>query len=246
MNVEKKVVRERMSASSIWAVIPAAGIGTRMQADIPKQYMLLADRPVLEHTLERILSVPQVAGVAISLNENDDHWDAIKLETNKPVLRAAGGKERCDSVLNALLALQKYANFNEDKDWVLVHDAVRPCVLCEDIEKLITAVANNESGGLLAYSVRDTMKRQNTEQRVLETVDREGLWHALTPQLFPWRNLHRALVLAASQNSVVTDESSAMEQAGYTPLLQESNENNIKITRAGDLRMAELILRGQH
>ncbi len=235
--------------SAIWAVMPAAGIGRRMQADIPKQYMLLNGRPVLEHTLERLLSIAQVSGVAISLREDDAHWDKININVNKPVLRAAGGEIRSDSVLNALLTLQNHKNFNENRDWVLVHDAVRPCVLPADIEKLISSVSSsisdNESGGLLALPVRDTMKRQNTQQRVQETVDREGLWHALTPQLFPWKNLYKALMEASRQGSVVTDESCAMELAGYRPILVQGSENNIKITQAEDLPMAELILRGQ-
>jgi 2-C-methyl-D-erythritol 4-phosphate cytidylyltransferase len=206
---------------SIWAVVPAAGIGQRMQSDIPKQYLPLHGATVLEHTLNRLLSVDAVKGLAISLQQHD------KL------------------ALNALLDVD---GFDENLDWVLVHDAVRPCVRVSDIEFLITEVGENESGGLLALPVRDTMKRQvgdeqmGVEPVVQDTVDREGLWHALTPQLFPYRVLRDALLKAVEKDVVITDESSAVEHVGLCPLLVQGHEDNIKITRPDDLRLAELYL----
>ena len=230
--------------SAIWAVVPAAGIGTRMNAVIPKQYLPLDGRPVLEHTLKRLLSIEQVSGLVVSVRDDDQHWSSIKLDTDKPVIRAVGGNERNDSVLNALKALKHQPGFNQD-DWVLVHDAVRPCVQQADIELLISTVDGNNSGGLLALPVRDTMKRQNSDLSVKQSVDRTGLWHALTPQLFPWKKLYQALEATAKVGVPVTDESSAMEHAGYNPVLVQGHDDNIKITRPGDLRLAELYLQDQ-
>lgn len=228
--------------SSVWAVVPAAGIGRRMQTDIPKQYLPLCGSTVLEHTLNKLLSVDAVNGLVISLQPHDKYWDELQIRSDKPVLVAEGGVERSDSVSNALTALPNVAGFDELNDWVLVHDAVRPCVRTADIELLIKEVDTNEAGGLLALPVRDTMKRQNAEATVQGTVDREGLWHALTPQLFPYHVLRDALSKAKQQNIVITDESSAVEHAGFCPLLVQGHEDNIKITRPGDLRLAELFL----
>jgi len=232
-----------MSNASIWAVVPAAGIGQRMQSDIPKQYLPLHGATVLEHTLNKLLSVDAVCGLVISLQQHDKYWDELQISSNKPLVVAEGGEERSDSVSNALSALLNIDGFSELNDWVLVHDAVRPCVRMADIELLIKEVGTNEAGGLLALPVRDTMKRQGEETTILSTVDREGLWHALTPQLFPYHVLRGALSKAKQQAVTVTDESSAVEHAGFRPLLVQGHEDNIKITRPDDLRLAELFLK---
>ena len=235
-----------MSNASIWAVIPAAGIGQRMQSDIPKQYLPLAGSTVIENTILRLLAANKVKGLAVSLRHDDSYWADVSIESNKPVIRAEGGVERCDSVLNAMKALADHESFDADKDWVLVHDAVRPCVRLEDIDQLIDQATSNESGGLLALPVRDTMKRQTINSlSVQRTEDREGLWHALTPQLFPYKTLQAALIKAIKDNVMVTDESSAMEHAGYAPVLIKGHEDNIKITRPNDLRLAELFIADQ-
>lgn len=213
-----------------------------MQSDIPKQYLPLHGSTVLEHTLNRLLSVAAVKGLVISLLPQDKHWNGVQIHSDKPVLIAKGGAQRSDSVLNALNTLAQVDGFYETGDWVLVHDAVRPCVRVSDIELLIADVDDNESGGLLALPVRDTMKRQGTEPMVQDTIDRQGLWHALTPQLFPYRLLRDALSKAIEKGIVITDESSAVEHAGFCPLLVQGHEDNIKITRPGDLRLAELYL----
>ena len=231
-----------MSKASLWAVVPAAGIGQRMQSDIPKQYLPLHGATVLEHTLNKLLSVNAVTGLVIALHNDDKHWSSVQISSEKTVLKVQGGKQRSDSVLNALHALTELEGFDKVKDWVLVHDAVRPCVRVSDIALLISAVAQNGAGGLLALPVRDTMKRQGSTLAVKETVDRERLWHALTPQLFPYQVLLNALTLAAEKNSPITDESSAVEQTGVNPVLVQGHEDNIKITRPGDLRLAELYL----
>jgi 2-C-methyl-D-erythritol 4-phosphate cytidylyltransferase len=230
-------------ACNIWAVIPAAGIGKRMRSDIPKQYLQLVDRPVIEHTINRLLAVEQVKGVVVSLQADDPYWQNIHIESDKPVHLAAGGKERCHSVINALDTLSALADYSSALTWVLVHDAVRPCVSIDDIGNLIDSASASASGGLLAMPVRDTMKRQDKHQCVYQTVDRTGLWHALTPQLFPCQTLMMALKKAVSEGFMVTDESSAMEHAGYRPRLVEGREDNIKITRPADLRLAELYLK---
>lgn len=226
----------------IWAVIPAAGIGKRMQSDIPKQYLMLIDRPVIEHAIQRLLAVDQVKGLVVSLQADDPYWPGVRIESDKPVLVAAGGKERCHSVMSALDVLSKQPAYKPETTWALVHDAVRPCVSIDDIQKLIDMAAGTEAGGLLAMPVRDTMKRQDDDQRVKQTVDRTGLWHALTPQLFSCDQLSRALDAALAEALLVSDESSAMEQAGHYPRLVQGREDNIKITRPADLRLAELYL----
>ena len=231
-----------MSKASLWAVVPAAGIGQRMRSDIPKQYLPLNGSTVLEHTLNKLLSVNAVNGLVIALHNDDQHWGSVQINSDKPLLKAQGGKQRSDSVLNALSALAELDGFDKTHDWVLVHDAVRPCVRTSDIELLISTVAQNEAGGLLALPVRDTMKRQTATSTVCETVDRKGLWHALTPQLFPYQVLVNALTHAAEKNSAITDESSAVEKTGVSPVLVQGHEDNIKITRPGDLRLAELYL----
>jgi len=233
----------------IWAIVPAAGIGKRMHSDIPKQYLLLNARPVIEHTINALLQNNNIAGVVIALQSDDDYWSEIKITSTKPVLQAAGGKERSDSVLNAINELFQFDRFNKDMDWVMVHDAVRPCLRQQDIDKLVVEV-DDDNGGLLALPVRDTMKRQNAgnhlSARVKETVDRENLWHALTPQYFPALSLKNALEAAQRNNLVITDESSAMELAGFSPRLVAGHEDNIKVTRPDDLRLAGLYLQSQN
>ncbi|MDT8281992.1 MAG: 2-C-methyl-D-erythritol 4-phosphate cytidylyltransferase, partial [Gammaproteobacteria bacterium] len=230
----------------IWAIVPAAGIGKRMQSVIPKQYLPLNDgRTVLEHTVNRLLNNKNITGLVIALHVDDSYWPEIKIHSQKPVVQAPGGKERADSVLNAINALFSYPSFDEKTDWVLVHDAVRACVRQQDIDKLVCEVAQDPNGGLLALPVRDTMKRQHIGSQppsVASTVERENLWRALTPQYFPAGSLKQALEAAHSKRLNITDESSAMELAGFSPILVEGHEDNIKITRPDDLRLASLYL----
>lgn len=238
--------QKQLQPPAIWAIVPAAGIGKRMQSAIPKQYLSLLGRPVLAHTLERLLSFRLVTGLVISLQDQDTCWERLSVHSSKPLIRAQGGKERCDSVLNALTALQQVEGFNAETDWVMVHDAVRPCVRETDINQLVSVTGLREDGGLLGLPVRDTMKRQKGDKPVVDkTVERDGLWHALTPQYFPWNKLKLALEQALDKGWAVTDEASAMECAGYSPVLVSGHEDNIKITRPGDLQLAELFLQHQ-
>jgi len=217
-----------------WAVIPAAGIGSRMASEIPKQYLEIAGKPILEHTVERFLQHPSIAGVVVAVSPDDQRWEQLNLTKDKPLMIATGGLERCHSVLSALQTLEKYA---DKKDWVLVHDAARPCLRSGDIDKLITEVSDHEVGGLLAAPVRDTMKR-GADHTVTETVERAGLWHALTPQMFHLHDLITALENTLQKGLVVTDEAQAMELMKLMPLLIEGHVDNIKITRPQDLDLA--------
>ena len=235
--------RNHKMKHAIWAIVPAAGIGRRMCSDIPKQYLTINGRPVLEHTVNILLKNENIKGLVISLQEGDKYWQDVNITSPKSVLRTEGGKERADSVLNALTALVKYDQFNET-DWVMVHDAVRPCLAQDDINKLVLEV-DDDSGGLLALPVRDTMKRQNKNNTVEQTIDRKNLWHALTPQYFPVLKLKQALENAQINRQTITDESSAMELNGYSPKLVQGQEDNIKITRPDDLRLASLYIQAQ-
>ena len=225
-----------------WAVIPAAGSGMRMNSQVPKQYLALAGKTVIEHSVARLAAHPLIDGIVVALAPGDLRWQGLPLQFDKPVLLADGGDERCNSVLSALLELQKHA---QPGDWVLVHDGARPCLRLGDIDKLIAGLSNHPHGGLLAVPVRDTMKRADENSDVFETVDRKGLWHALTPQMFRLGELSEALVRAIDKGWLVTDEASAMERAGYKPHLVEGAADNIKITRPEDLIVAEFYLRQQ-
>jgi len=230
---------------AIWAIVPAAGTGKRMQSAMPKQYLSLNDRPVIEHTINALLQNKNIAGLVIALQADDAYWSDINIRSQKPVLRTTGGKERADSVLNAINELFNYEKFDMDSDWVMVHDAVRPCLRQQDIDKLVLEVGEDDNGGLLALPVRDTMKRQGAHAAVAATVERENLWHALTPQYFPAATLKKALEQAQQGGLAITDESSAMEFAGFSPKLVQGHEDNIKITRPDDLRLASLYLQSQ-
>ena len=222
-----------------WVVIPAAGIGTRMGAEIPKQYLPLAGRTVIECTLERLLSHSMISGITLALAENDCWWQNSSYMGNEKITTVTGGEERAHSVLNGLVDLMGYA---APDDWVLVHDAARPCVRLEDISALIRSVEHHPVGGLLGMRIRDTMKRTDETGKILQTVEREHLWHAFTPQMFRLGHLHNALSDSLNAGVAITDEASAMEWAGYSPLLVEGHGDNIKITQPADLALAEYYL----
>lgn len=232
-----------MSAQSprYWALLPAAGVGARMRADRPKQYLPLLGKTVLEHTLARFLQHPMICGVVLALGAADRFWPTLSVQTDKPLLTVVGGAQRSETVLRALQFLQTQA---AAQDWVLVHDAARPCLRAEDIDKLIHACRDDTVGGILAMPVRDTMKRAAADgRRIATTEEREGLWHALTPQMFRLQPLMQALQQASA---AVTDEASAMEQNGLQPRLVEGRGDNIKITRAEDLALAEFFLKREY
>ena len=220
---------------AIATVIPAAGVGKRMQADKPKQYLQLCGATVLEQTLFRLKQVPGLQQFYLALSPDDAYFPELPLATDPQVQRLDGGAERAHSVLNALLQIDA-----EVFPWVLVHDAARPVVRVSDIKLLIDSCIDKGQGGILATPVRDTMKRGSGF--VLHTVDRADLWHAYTPQLFPTALLRDSLQQALAQGAAITDEASAMEWAGLPVLLVQGHADNIKITQAEDLALAAFYL----
>lgn len=228
-----------MSEQNYWVVIPAAGVGKRMQADRPKQYLPLAGRTVIEHTLSRFAELPQIRGIVVALSEGDPYWPDLNINSRAPLFTIDGGEERCHSVLNALQRLSVEAS---DDDWVLVHDAARPCLRPDDVLKLIDTLAGDPVGGLLGLPMADTVKRVDDDGRVEATVPREALWRALTPQMFRLGPLRDALQQALAEGFLVTDEASAIEHAGLAPRMVEGHGDNIKVTRPEDLQLAALYL----
>jgi len=226
----------------VWVVIPAAGVGARMHADRPKQYLHLAGRTVLEHSLGCFAHHPMVRGMVLVLSLDDAYWPELELHSSVPLHCVAGGEQRAQSVLNALNFLVALTHNEADDPWVLVHDAARPCVRREDIDLLLASLHDDPVGGLLGIPVRDTMKRADDNGLVMGTEPRAGLWHALTPQMFRLNLLQASLQRALEQGMSVTDESSAIELAGYCPRLIEGHADNIKITRPEDLALAEFYL----
>jgi 2-C-methyl-D-erythritol 4-phosphate cytidylyltransferase len=227
-----------MNAGRVWCVVPAAGRGTRVGGDCPKQYLLLAGRPMIEHTLERLAAHPRIAGLLVTLAATDAHWSGIDSLHGKPVLTAVGGVERSDSVLAGLDALPAAV---AAADFVLVHDAARPCVRRGDIDKLIE-FAGAGDGGLLGAPLRDTLKRADANGCSELTEPRDLRWRAFTPQMFRRAQLSAALRDAALRGITVSDEAMAMEHAGFAPLLVEGAEDNIKVTTAADFALAEFLL----
>jgi len=225
-----------------WTVIPAAGVGRRMGTSVPKQYLDLASRPVIEWSLELFLDHPQISGVCVALDPEDRFWPRMAFANHLRIRRVDGGNERCHSVLNALDLLAQEADV---ADWVLVHDAARPCLRRDDLDRLLAALPDHPVGGLLGVPVRDTMKQATQGGAIGHTIPRDALWHAFTPQLFRLGLLRRALRAALDQDHPVTDDAAAVELLGLEPLLVEGYADNIKITRPDDLPLADFYLRRQ-
>lgn len=226
---------------TIAMLIPAAGVGSRMQADRPKQYLTLASQTVLEHTAGILLALPQTSRLFLALSAQDPYFNELPLAEDPRVCRVDGGAERADSVLAGLEAIDA-----EHFPWTLVHDAARPLVKPADIQNLIDSCLNTGHGGILACPVRDTMKRGKVQNHgcslVDHTVDRRQLWHALTPQLFPTKLLRDALRQALHAGVAITDEASAMEWAGHPVQLVPGRADNLKITQPEDLALARFYL----
>ncbi len=227
----------------IWALIPAAGRGTRFGGEIPKQYLQAAGQPLITHALGALLAHPQVTGAMVALAADDPRWPGWTELHGKPVLCCVGGGERAGSVLAALQALP--ADVGADA-LVLAHDAARPNLQRSDLDRLIEAVAGDADGAILAAPVRDTLKRADDDARIVGTEPRERLWRALTPQAFRRGALTAALVRAQSDGAAVTDEAMAMERIGAHPQLIEGREDNLKVTTPADLALAEYLLSWRH
>ncbi|BDM65404.1 2-C-methyl-D-erythritol 4-phosphate cytidylyltransferase [Shewanella sp. NFH-SH190041] len=231
-----------MTLPTTLAIVPAAGIGARMGAGYPKQYLSLGEQTILGQTLDRLLSHPGISGVVVALHPNDTWFDTLPQAAHPKLTRVTGGNERADSVLAALQAVPA-------DSWALVHDAARPCIHASDIDNLLASREAYPQGAILAMPVRDTMKRASTasgsEHCIGETVCREHLWHALTPQLFPAGVLAENIAAALAAGATVTDEASAMEWAGVQPGLVPGRADNIKVTHPDDLPLAALFIQAQ-
>ncbi|HAT33576.1 MAG TPA: 2-C-methyl-D-erythritol 4-phosphate cytidylyltransferase [Janthinobacterium sp.] len=219
-----------------FALIPAAGVGARMAADGPKQYLSIGGKPMLRHTLDAFLGCAAIAHTYVVVSPDDGHIDSVLPAAGVTVLRC-GGATRMDSVLNALRALRGQVG---DGDWVLVHDAARPGLTPALIDCLIAGVGEDAVGGLLALPVVDTVKRAGADG--VATVARDGLWLAQTPQMFRYGLLSSALATAAAGGGAVTDDASAVEALGLSPKLVEGHPRNLKVTLPRDIRIAEMYL----
>jgi 2-C-methyl-D-erythritol 4-phosphate cytidylyltransferase len=232
------------AAQQFIAIVPAAGVGKRMQANFPKQYLCINDETILHHTVMKLLSHPLINQVILALSPDDEYFAESQLAHHKDIIRVSGGRERVNSVLNGLKAVDK-----KEYPWVLVHDAARPCVSHEDIDKLIQSCLSHDCGGILSAPVRDTMKRGVESigglTTIENTVEREQLWHALTPQLYKTNELIYCIEQALDQGMEITDEASAIEYANLPSLLVSASSENIKITHPDDLALAEFYLNKQ-
>ncbi|MDP8032917.1 2-C-methyl-D-erythritol 4-phosphate cytidylyltransferase [Pasteurella atlantica] len=217
----------------IIAIIPASGIGTRMNISLPKQYLELQGKTILEHSLRPFLTHPDIHKIVVAISQADTFYSNLAILKSDKIQLVYGGETRANSVLNALKILENDA-------WVLVHDAARPCLKRSDVDKILQI--DDPNGAILATPVVDTMKRANAQSQIVKTEDRSTLWRALTPQFFNVGLLKKALVLAFQNNETVTDEASAMELLGYKPQLVEGRSDNLKITHPEDLALAEFYL----
>lgn len=223
-----------------YAIVPAAGSGSRFGAEQPKQYLELFGRPLIYHSLAALVACPEIDRVWVVLSPDDIWWsryDWSELGAKLETLRC-GGATRADSVGNGLRAAAMVA---ADDDWVLVHDAARPCLSAAMLSALFNELADDPVGGILAVPVADTLKRADGEQRVAATEPRDGLWQAQTPQMFRYHRLLEAL----EKSREVTDEAGAIEAMGLKPKLVRGDSTNLKVTYPADLALAAMILRGR-
>ena len=224
-------------SSRLFGLIPAAGSGERFGGPAPKQYCLIGEKTMLRHSLEALLAVSEVDTVFVVLSANDDRFRHLDWSGcgNRVAPLYCGGATRRDSVLNGLIAASADI---DPEDWVLVHDAARPCLAVHELQRLIETVTRGETGGILAVRVADTLKRGDTDERIIATEPREALWQAQTPQMFR----HGVLLRALRNAENATDEAAAVEALGERPLLVEGSQRNLKVTVAADLELAAMIL----
>ncbi|RDY69699.1 2-C-methyl-D-erythritol 4-phosphate cytidylyltransferase [Lysobacter soli] len=226
----------------IWAVLPAAGRGTRFGGEVPKQYLEAAGKPLIAHALDALLSHPRIDGALVALAADDARWPGWTSRHGKPLLRCNGGGERADSVLAALHALPSDVG---DDALILVHDAARPNVHAGDIDRLIDVATTHADGAILGAPVRDTLKRADAAAHIVATEPRSALWRAFTPQAFRRGALTAALERARADGVVVTDEAMAMERMGAHPALVEGREDNLKVTTPSDLTLMEWLFQSR-
>jgi 2-C-methyl-D-erythritol 4-phosphate cytidylyltransferase len=224
MNSEKK----------LWVIIPAAGIGQRFNGSVPKQYERVNDQPLLSYTLKTFLNYEKTHRVVVAINENDNEWSSLVQSDYSKVSSVDGGDTRMHSVYNALQSLQ--TEVKED-DWICVHDAARPGLTLSALEAMMAKISSHSVGGVMGLPVVDTLKKVTPTQEIKATIDRTSLWRAQTPQIFRYAILQQALDHAINQGVLVTDESSAVEALGYSPLMILGDERNAKITVREDLEL---------
>ena len=228
---------ESSKVRRFFAVVPAAGVGKRVGGNIPKQYLPIHGKSILEHTLTELLLVDRLEKIIVPVGAEDNHWQDLLVFSSSRIMVTQGGGERVDSVLAGLNACVDADN----NDWVLVHDVARPCVQAGSINQLIDTLQDHPVGGLLAVPATDTMK-QAAGNDVLKTVDRSRLWHAQTPQMFPLSLLKESIEKGLAAGADITDEASAIELQGLQPRLVEGLRSNIKVTRPEDLALAAYYL----
>ncbi|AEW44343.1 2-C-methyl-D-erythritol 4-phosphate cytidylyltransferase [Serratia symbiotica str. 'Cinara cedri'] len=225
---------------SITAILLAAGIGSRMRANCPKQYLTIGHKSILEYSIEVLLLHPCIQRVIVVINLRDHKFKRLLIAADPRISVAIGGRHRADSVLAGL----QYA---ENAQWVLVHDAARPCLHHDDITRLLTITKYSKIGGILVVPVRDTIKRAKPNLGIIShTIERQNLWHALTPQLFPLALFKHCLQWAIDANVTITDDASALEYCGYHPVLVSGRSDNIKVTWPEDLSLAAFYLTQLH
>jgi 2-C-methyl-D-erythritol 4-phosphate cytidylyltransferase len=227
----------RIPTTRCFAMVPAAGSGSRMRSEQPKQYLSLLGQPLIRHTLAVLCASPVIDRVYVVLSVGDQEWDSYDWTPfgDRLVPLFCGGASRADSVLNGLRAI---ADDTSESDWVLVHDAARPCLAPWHIDNLVRELLHDEVGGILAVPVADTLKQADGHLHIAATVPRDNLWQAQTPQMFRYVMLKRALETARN----VTDEASAIEAMGLRPRLVRGDPTNLKVTYPLDLHLAEWIL----
>lgn len=225
----------------LWVILPAAGSGSRFSKTELKQYQMIQERTVLEHTVARLNQLP-LAGYVLAIGEQDNVAKMLPFSSQEKAHFCLGGAERVNSVLNALTYLSQIASEDE---WVLVHDAARPCVGLDCLQQLVNTAITNDQAAILAIPVRDTLKRVVTNFDIEETVDRSMLWQAQTPQMAKLGVLKRAIEQALQDGATITDEASALEHIGEQVSVVQGRSDNIKITYPDDLELARLILKAQ-
>ncbi len=216
-------------------MVPAAGFGRRMQTECPKQYLSIGNQTILEHSVHALLAHPRVKHVVIAISPGDSRFAQLPLANHPQITVVDGGDERADSVLAGLKAAG-------DAQWVLVHDAARPCLHQDDLARLLALSETSRTGDPRRTSARYDETCRTGQNAIAHTVDRNGLWHALTPQFFPRELLHDCLTRALNEGATITDEASALEYCGFHPQLVEGRADNIKVTRPEDLALAEFYL----
>ena len=225
--------------NNIWAIVPAAGVGARMEADRPKQYLKIGNKTILEHTLEKLFQLPDLAGLIVCIAQQDEYWQTLNVTHKKLLQTVDGGETRAHSVLNGIRYLSGVA---KDEDWVMVHDAARPVVSLLALLRLQEELKDHDVGGLLAVPVNDTVKLASENQTVQRTLDRSQLWYAQTPQMFKVGVLRQALEQALQKELSITDEASAIEFMGLKPKLVKGEVSNIKVTTAADMALVNMFI----